>query len=148
LKKRQQYKNYYQKVTFLDNMRSDYSKQLNYKKVAISLEELSRYYLCFFVMLSILIVNYIQLHTVAIWTFTFHKITGFWRVILKANFKQFCRPKLSIFFIWKFRFIILIFLLVFAEFVKSTALYTLLLLFQRVDISSKSPLQSLIVCEM
>ena len=39
------------------------------------------------------------------------------------------------FLIWKFRFIILIFLLVFAEFVKSTAFYTLLLLFQRVDIS-------------
>ena len=37
------------------------------------------------------------------------------------------------FFIWKFRFIILIFLLVFAEFVKSTAFCTLLLLFQRVD---------------
>ena len=39
------------------------------------------------------------------------------------------------FFIWKFTFIILIFLLVFAEFVKSTAFYTLLLIFQRVDIS-------------
>ena len=34
---------------------------------------------------------------------------------------------------WKFRSIILIFLLFFAEFVKSTAFYTLLLLFQRVD---------------
>ena len=76
------------------------------------------------------------MHTVAIWTFTFHKISGFVRVILKANFKQFCRPKVSIFFIWKFTFIILIFLLVFAEFVKSTAFYTLLLIFQRVDISN------------
>ena len=37
------------------------------------------------------------------------------------------------FFIWKFRFIILIFLLFLAEFVKSTAFCTLLLLFQRVD---------------
>ena len=26
------------------------------------------------------------LHTVAIWTFTFHKISGFERVILKENF--------------------------------------------------------------
>ena len=34
---------------------------------------------------------------------------------------------------WKFSSIILIFLLFFAEFVKSTAFYTLLLLFQRVD---------------
>ena len=36
-------------------------------------------------------------HTVAIWTFTFHKISGFVRVILKENFKQFYRPKVSIF---------------------------------------------------
>ena len=36
-------------------------------------------------------------HTVAIWTFTFHKISGFVWVILKANFKEFCRPKVSIF---------------------------------------------------
>ena len=27
-------------------------------------------------------------HTVAIWTFTFHKISGFVRVILKGNSKQ------------------------------------------------------------
>ena len=33
-------------------------------------------------------------HTVAIWTFTFHKISGFVRVILKANFKQAYRPGL------------------------------------------------------
>ena len=37
------------------------------------------------------------MHTVAIWTFTFHKISGFVRVILKANFKEFYRPKVSIF---------------------------------------------------
>jgi hypothetical protein len=36
-------------------------------------------------------------HTVAIWTFTFHKISGFVRVILKANFKPTYRPNLSIF---------------------------------------------------
>jgi predicted membrane metal-binding protein len=38
------------------------------------------------------------------------------------------------FLVWKFKSIILIFLLFFAEFVKSTAFYTLLLLFQKVDI--------------
>ena len=29
----------------------------------------------------------IHIHTVGIWTFTFHKISGFVSVILKANFK-------------------------------------------------------------
>ena len=43
------------------------------------------------------------------------------------------QAKLINFLIWKFTFILLIFLLFFAEFVKSTAFYTLLLLFQRVD---------------
>jgi hypothetical protein len=33
-------------------------------------------------------------HTVAIWTFTFHKISGFVSVILKANFKQAYKPGL------------------------------------------------------
>ena len=33
-----------------------------------------------------------QQHTVAIWTFTFHKILGFVRVILKANFKPVYKP--------------------------------------------------------
>ena len=37
------------------------------------------------------------MHTVAIWTFPFHKISGFVRVILKGNFKQLYRPKVSIF---------------------------------------------------
>ena len=36
-------------------------------------------------------------HTVAIWTFTFHKISGFERVILKVNFNPIYRQKLSIF---------------------------------------------------
>ena len=36
-------------------------------------------------------------HTVAIWTFTFHKISGFQRVILKVNFNPIYRQKLSIF---------------------------------------------------
>ena len=31
-------------------------------------------------------------HTVAIWTFTFHKKSGFVKVILKANFKPGYRP--------------------------------------------------------
>ena len=72
-------------------------------------------------------------HSVAIWTYTFHKISGFVRVILKANFKPTYRPNPSHFFVWKFRSIILIFSYFFAEFVKSTVFYTLLLLFQRVD---------------
>ena len=37
------------------------------------------------------------LHTVAIWTFPFHKISGFVRVILKGNFTQLYRPKVSMF---------------------------------------------------
>ena len=70
--------------------------------------------------------------TVAIWTFTFHKKSGFVRVILKANFNLTHRPNPSIFGC-RFRSINLIFLLFFEEFVKSTAFYTLLLLLQRVD---------------
>ena len=54
---------------------------------------------------------------------------------IEGKFQAVLQAKGIIFLIWKFRFIILIFLLVFAEFVKSTAFYTLLLLFQRVDIS-------------
>ena len=72
-------------------------------------------------------------HTVAIWTFTFHKIFGFERVILKVKFNPISQAKTINFFIRKIRFIKLIFLLFFAEFVKSSAFYTLLLLFQRVD---------------
>ena len=53
----------------------------------------------------------------------------------EGKFETILQAKGISFFIWKFTFIILIFLLVFAEFVKSTAFYTLLLLFQRVDIS-------------
>ena len=37
-----------------------------------------------------------QIHTVAIWTFIFHKISGFERVILKVNFNPIYRQKLSI----------------------------------------------------
>ena len=65
-------------------------------------------------------------HNVAIWTFRFHKKSGFVRVILKANFNSTYRPNPSLFWTGNF-------LLFFAEFVKSTAFYTLLLLFQRVD---------------
>ena len=36
-------------------------------------------------------------HTVAIWTFTFHKKSGFVRVILKANFNSTYRPNPSLF---------------------------------------------------
>ena len=51
----------------------------------------------FFLLLSINLYgqNFVRRvdHTVAIWTFTFHKKSGFVMVILKANFKQFYRPK-------------------------------------------------------
>ena len=33
-----------------------------------------------------------HIHTVAIWTFTFHKISDFERIILKTNIKQLYRP--------------------------------------------------------
>ena len=36
------------------------------------------------------------LHTVAVWIFTFHKISGFVWVILKDNYKQLYKPKVSI----------------------------------------------------
>ena len=42
------------------------------------------------------LVHITQGHTVAIWTFTFHKISGFERVILKVNFNPIYRQKLSI----------------------------------------------------
>ena len=38
--------------------------------------------------------TFCAIHTVAIWTFTFHKKSGFVKVILKANFKPVCRPVL------------------------------------------------------
>ena len=38
-----------------------------------------------------------SLHTVAIWTFTFHKKSGFVRVILKANFNSTYKPNSSMF---------------------------------------------------
>ena len=54
-------------------------------------------------------------------------------VDLEGKFQTNLQAKLLDFFVWKFRSIILIFLLFFfAEFVKSTAFYKLLLLFQRV----------------
>ena len=40
-----------------------------------------------------------QLHTVAIWTFTFHKKSGFERLMLKANFNSTYRPTLSLFWL-------------------------------------------------
>jgi hypothetical protein len=57
--------------------------------------------------------------------------------LFKGDFEdkfQFNLQAKSITFLgWKFRSITIIFLLFFAEFVKSTAFYTLLVLFQRVD---------------
>ena len=67
-------------------------------------------------------------------------------VDLEDKFQTNLQAKLLNFLVWKFKSIILIFLLFFAEFVKSTAFYTLLLLFQRVDIlelrfDAKIPIQ-------
>ena len=74
-------------------------------------------------------------HTVAIWIFTFHEKPGCVQLIWKANFKPILQAKLLNFLVWKFRSITPNFLLFFAEFVKSSAFYSmLLLLFQRVDI--------------
>ena len=52
-----------------------------------------------------------------------------WKGDFEGKFQPNLQAKAINFFIWKFRFILLIFLLFFAEFVKSTAFYTLLLLF-------------------
>ena len=54
-------------------------------------------------------------------------------VDLEGKFQTNLQAKLLNFLVWKFRSITPIFLLFFAEFVKSSAFYTLLLLFQRVD---------------
>ena len=54
-------------------------------------------------------------------------------VDLKGKFQTNLQAKSITFFVWKFRFFVLIFLLFFEEFVKSTAFYKLLRLFQSVD---------------
>ena len=56
-----------------------------------------------------------------------------WKGDFEGKFQSNIQAKTINFIIWKCRFILLIFLLFFAEFVKSSAFYTLLLLFQRVD---------------
>ena len=71
------------------------------------------------------------LHTVAIWTFTFHKKTRLCVVNLEGQFQTSLEAKLINFLIWKFRSIILIFLLFFAGIVKSSAFWTLSMLFQK-----------------
>ena len=55
-------------------------------------------------------------------------------VDLEGQFQTSLQPKLINFFTWKFRSVILIFLLFFAGIVKYIAFYTLLLLFQRLEI--------------
>ena len=50
---------------------------------------------CFIIGQSLRFLLYILVHTVASWTF--HKVSGFARVILKGNFKQLYRPNVSIF---------------------------------------------------
>ena len=56
-----------------------------------------------------------------------------WKGDFEGKVQSNLKAKTINFFIRKIRFIKLIFLLFFAEFVKSSAFYTLLLLFQRVD---------------
>ena len=79
--------------------------------------------------------RFILFHTVAIWTFTFHKKSGylviswFGRQISNKPGGQTNQP-----FHLKIQIYYTHFFLLFAEFVKPTAFYTLWLLFQRVDI--------------
>ena len=49
--------------------------------------------LCWHISFSICPI-FVDSHTVAIWTFTFHKKSGFVKVILKANFKPVYKPVL------------------------------------------------------
>ena len=55
-------------------------------------------------------------------------------VDFEGKFQANLQAKLFISLVWKFKSIIIIFLLFIAEFVKYSAFYTLMLLFQRVDI--------------
>ena len=71
--------------------------------------------------------------TVAIGTFTFPKKIRLCNGDFEDNFQFNLQAKSITFLGWKFKSAILNFLLFFAKFVKSTAFYTLLLLFQRVD---------------
>ena len=75
--------------------------------------------------------GYWLLHTVGIWTFTFHEKSGCVWGDLKGQFQTSLQVKVIIFLNWKFRSIILIFFLFFAGIVKSSAFCTLLLLFQK-----------------
>ena len=70
-------------------------------------------------------------HTVAIWSFTFHKKSGFvYLVDFEGQFQTSLKAESIYFLISKFKSIRLIFLLFFAGIVKSTAFCTLWLLFQ------------------
>ena len=80
---------------------------------------------------SLMELNWYLIPTAAIWTFPFHKISGwFWRPISNNSKGQGYQ------FFWSENsdlLCTLIFLLFFAEFVKTSAFYKLLLLYQRVD---------------
>ena len=71
---------------------------------------------------------YLPIQTVAIWSFIFHKKSGFVRVILKANFNSTYRLNPSLFWAGNSDLMYSFVLLFFAEFAKSTVFYTLLLL--------------------
>ena len=83
-----------------------------------------------------------QVHTVAIWTFPFHKISGFVRVILKGNFKQLYRPKVST-FLSENSDLLFSFSFYFLQNLSNPLLFRIVS-----NLPSKSPLQSLIFCEM
>ena len=63
------------------------------------------------------------LHTVAIWIFTFHKKSGFVRVILKTNFNSTYRPNPSLFWAENSDLLYSFFFYFSAKFVKSNAFY-------------------------
>ena len=75
--------------------------------------------------------NNMPKHTVVIWTFTFHKKTRLYVVNLEGQFQTSLEAKLINLLIWKFRSIILIFLLLLAGIVKSSAFCTLSMVFKK-----------------
>ena len=79
---------------------------------------------------AVCVITFEPIHTVAIWTFTFHKKLGYVKVILKVNFKP-VYSQYHDFFDLKIQSAKLIFFLFFAGVIKSTAFCTQLLLFQK-----------------
>ena len=74
----------------------------------------------------------LNVDTVAIWIFTFHKISGFVRVILKANLNKPTGQDYDFFF-WKFIYIILNFLLFLQELSNSLLFTHYCCYFKKID---------------